>query len=258
MSTKAEALDAHTVRYTFKGDLTRDLPLVIAELPILSKAYYADAPVRSDDARAAARLRALRDRRLQAGHLRHLQAPRRTIGPRTCPSIAGRFNFDELRYEYYRDRTVELESLKAGDVDLREEFTSLDWATAYDIARRQGRPAHPRSRCPTSAPPARRASSSTRGASKFKDIRVRKALDLAFDFEWTNKNLFYGLYTRTQSYFENSDMKATGQAEPGRADAARAVPRQAAARGVRRALRAAGDGRLGPQPRQPARGQASC
>ena len=113
------------------------------------------------------------------------------------PVNRGRFNFDEIRYEYYRDRTVELESLKAGAFDLREEFTVARLGDRLRHPAGEGRPAGARSRCPTSARPARRASSSTRAATKFKDPRVRKALDLAFDFEWTNKNLFYGLYTRT-------------------------------------------------------------
>ena len=80
---------------------------------------------------------------------------------------------------------------------------------------------------------------------KFKDARVREALIDAFDFEWTNKNIMYGAYERTHSVFQNSPMMAKGKPSAGRARAARAVPRQGAGRGVRRALCAAGDRRLG-------------
>ncbi len=126
---------------------------------------------------------------------------------------SGRYNFDELRYEYYRDRTAELESLKAGAYDLREEFTSRDWATAYDIpAVRQGRLI--RLTLPDESPSGAQGFFLNTRRPKLADVRVRKALDLAFDFEWTNKNLFYGLYTRTESFFENSDMKAEGKPGP--------------------------------------------
>ena len=121
----------------------------------------------------------------------------------------GRFNFDELRYEYYRDRTLELEGLKAGNFDYREEFTSIDWATAYNIPSvKEGRLV--RETLPDGRPSGAQGFFINMRRDKFKDPRVRKALDLAFDFEWSNKNLFFELYTRTQSYFENSDMKAVG------------------------------------------------
>ena len=128
---------------------------------------------------------------------------------RNLPVSIGKYNFDELRYEYYRDRTIELEALKAHSFDLREEFTSRDWATAYDI------PAVKEKRLlrkilPDQTPSGAQGFFINTRLEKFADIRVRRALDLAFDFEWTNKNIFYGHYKRTASYFENSDMKATG------------------------------------------------
>ena len=96
---------------------------------------------------------------------------------------------------------------------MREEFTARDWATAYDIpAVKEGRLV--RLTLPDERPSGAQGFFLNTRRPKFADMRVRKALDYAFDFEWTNKNIFYGLYTRTESFFENSDMKATGKPSP--------------------------------------------
>ena len=103
--------------------------------------------------------------------------------------------------------------MKAGTIDLREEFTSRDWATAYNIpAVSEGRLI--KVTLPDANPSGAQGFFLNTRRPKLADLRVRKALDLAFDFEWTNKNMFYGLYTRTESFFENSDMKAEGQPSP--------------------------------------------
>ena len=210
--TKAVALDAHTVRYTFTGTQTRDLPLVAASLPILSKAYYAtrefdqttldpplgSGPYRLDDFKQGAFVSFKR---------------RDDYWAKDLPVNRGRFNFDELRFEYYRDRTAALESFKAGAFDLREEFTARDWATGYDIpAVKEGRLI--RLTLPDESPSGAQGFFLNTRRPKLADIRVRTALDYAFDFEWTNKNIFYDLYTRTESFFENSDMKASGKPSP--------------------------------------------
>jgi microcin C transport system substrate-binding protein len=210
--TKVEALDAHTVRYTFTGSETRDLPLVVAGLPILSKAYYAtrefdqttlDPPLGSGPY-------AIGD--FKPGTF--VSYKRRVdYWAKDLPVNRGRFNFDELRFEYFRDRTAGLESFKAGAFDLREEFTARDWATGYDIpAVKDGRLLL--LTLPDESPSGAQGFFLNTRRPKFSDVRVRKALDYAFDFEWTNKNIFYDLYTRTESFFENSDMKASGKPSP--------------------------------------------
>jgi microcin C transport system substrate-binding protein len=210
--SKVEALDAHTVRFSFIGELTRDLPIVVAGLPVLSKAYYAtrefdqttlDAPLGSGpyligDFRPGAQITYKR---------------RSDYWAKDLPVNVGTNNFDEIRYEYYRDRTAALEGFKAGTYDFREEFTARDWTTGYDVpAVREGR--IQRIVLPDANPSGAQGFFFNTRKAKFSDVRVRRALDYAFDYEFTNKNLFYGLYQRTNSYFENSDMKATGKPTP--------------------------------------------
>ncbi len=206
---KAEALDPKTVRYTFTGDLVRDLPLTVATLPILSKAYYATRPFDQTTL----------DPPLGSGpYLVDSIAQGRTIVYRRNPDYwakdlpvnRGRWNFDKIRFEYFRDRTPGMEAFKAGTYDFREEFTSKVWATEYNF------PAIRSGRVKTETL-ADETPSGTQGffintrRDQLKDPRVREALELAFDFEWSNRNMFYGLYNRTQSFFENSPMKAEGE-----------------------------------------------
>ncbi len=205
---KAEALDAHTVRYQFQGELTRDLPLVVAELPVLSKAYYTAHPFAETSLEPPLGSGPYKIADFKPGT--YVTFKRRPdYWGKDLPVNRGRFNFDELRYEYYRDRTLELEGLKAGIFDLREEFTSLDWATGYDIpAVKEGRLI--RLVLPDDRPSGAQGFFINTRRPQFQDKRVREALDLAFDFEWSNKTLFFQQYKRTQSFFENSDMKASG------------------------------------------------
>jgi len=204
----AKALDARTVRYSFTGENVRDLPGIIAGLPVFSKAWYAShdfsrttlkpplgsGPYKVEDFKQG---QYITYRRRDGYWARDLNVNR------------GRYNFDEIKLLYFRDRTAELEALKAGDIDLREEFTSKSWATGYNT------PAVKEHRLIKAVLPDHTISGAqgfflNMRRPKFADRRVRQALGLAFDFEWSNAHLFYGLYKRTQSVFENSDMKATG------------------------------------------------
>ncbi|MGH6750306.1 MAG: extracellular solute-binding protein [Methyloceanibacter sp.] len=205
---KAEALDPRTVRYAFKGDLVRDLPLTVAGLPIFSKAYYATHPFDQTSL----------DPPLGSGpYIVDSLEQGRTIVYRRNPNYwakdlpvnRGRFNFDKIRFEYFRDRTAAMEAFKAGTYDFREEFTSKVWATEYNFpAIRDGKVK--KEVLPDETPSGTQGFFLNTRREPLNDIRVRKALDLAFDFDWANRNLFYGLYTRTESYFENSPMKAEG------------------------------------------------
>ncbi len=206
---KCEVLSPYEVRYTFKGENTRDLPLIIAGLPIFSKTYYAthdftkttlDPPLGSGPYK-------IRDFK-QAQYVSYIR--RADYWAADLPVNKGRWNFDEIRMEYFKDRTAVVEALKAGLLDLHEEFTSRDWATAYNIQSvAEGRLI--KEVLPDKTPSGAQGFYINMRREKFQDIRVRKALDLAFDFEWTNANLFYGSYQRTTSFFENSPLMAKGK-----------------------------------------------
>jgi len=210
--SSAEAIDAHTVRYTFEGRLVRDLPIAVATLPILSKAYYATRDFEKTTLEPPLGSGPYKVGPFKAGtYVTYIRRP--DYWGRDLPVNRGIYNLDEVRYEYYRDRTLELEGLLAGNIDFREEFTSKDWATGYDRQPvRDGR--IKLLTLPDERPSGAQGFFINTRREKFKDARVREALGLAFDFEWSNKNLFFGLYTRTASYFENSDLKATGLPSP--------------------------------------------
>jgi len=200
------------VRYTFKDTLTRDLPIIVAQLPVLSKAYYSKQPFEETSLKPPLGSGPYKIKDFKPGT--YVTYTRRNdYWAKDLPVNRGRYNFDEIRYDYYRDRNIELEALLSGQFDFREEFSSGAWATRYDI------PAVREGRLITVVLPDQRPSGAqgyfinTR-RDKLKDPRVREALDLVFDFQWSNKKLFYSLYKRTTSYFENSDMKASGKPSP--------------------------------------------
>ena len=203
------AVDAHTVRFDFTGALTRDLPLVAAGLPILSKAYYAtrefdqttlDPPLGSGPYKIG---------EFNQGSFVSYRR-REDYWGKDLPVNRGRFNFDEVRYLYFRDRSAELLALQAGEFDLREEFTAVAWVTGYDVpAVKAGKLL--RIALPDESPSGAQGFFLNTRRPKLADARVRKALDYVFDFQFANKSIFHDLYTRTESFFENSPMKATGK-----------------------------------------------
>ena len=164
---------------------------------------------REDDARAAARQRPLQDRIARRRPLDHLPPGRRITGAANLPVSKGRHNVDTIRYDYYRDGTIALEAFKAGQYDVRRENSSKSWATGYDSpAMRAG--LIKKEEIKNQMPSGMQGFAYNLRRPLFQDPRVRKALAYAFDFEWSNKNLFYGAYKRTRSYFDNSELAATG------------------------------------------------
>ena len=215
-----EVVDRHKVRFAFKPGRHRDLPVQLAALPVLSKAYYATVafdrttftpPLSSGPYRVA---------RAEPG--RSVTYERVTgYWARDLPVNRGRYNFDRIKVDYYRDRDIAFEAIFAGQYDLREEFTSRSWVTQYDKPPVRKR-LMVRETLPDETPSGVQAFFFNLRRDKFKDRRVRRALDLAFDFEWTNKNLFFGLYGRTNSMFENSPLAA--HAPPSEAELALLEP----------------------------------
>jgi len=207
-----EVLDPHSLRYRFKGERTRDLPLTVAGLPIFSKAYYAKADFSKTSLEPPLGSGPYKITSFKQGEY-VAYGLREDYWAKDLPVNKGRFNFGEVRYEYFRDRTAGFEALKVGKLDVREEYTSRDWATAYDFpALNEGRVV--KLELPDDTPSGAQGYFFNLRREKFQDIRVRQALNLAFDYEWTNKNLFFGLYTRTASFFENSPLKAEGTPAP--------------------------------------------
>lgn len=208
--TSAEAVDERTLAVTLTGKQTRDLPLFIAgTLPIFSKAFYTE-----QDFADASLTPPLGSGPYKVGDFR---AGRFVSYARVAdywgqdlPVNRGQWNFDTVRFEYFRDRTAQFEAFKAGGYLFREEFTSKTWATEYDFpAVKDGRVKL--LTLPDDTPSGAQGWFLNTRRPKFQDIRVREAIGLAFDFAWTNRNLFYDLYKRTESYFENSPMKAAGE-----------------------------------------------
>ncbi|MEM7424889.1 MAG: extracellular solute-binding protein [Pseudomonadota bacterium] len=204
-----DVLGPHTARFRF-SEANRDLPLTVATgIPVFSKAYYEKVDFSKSTLEQPLGSGPYRISDYKPGR-QVTYALREDYWGRDLPVNKGRFNFGELRYEYFRDRTAEFEALKANAFDLREEFTSKVWATEYDLsAVKEGWMI--KESLPDEQPSGAQGYFLNMRRAKFKDPRVRQALTLAFDFEWTNRTLFYNLYQRTNSFFENSAMKAAGR-----------------------------------------------
>jgi microcin C transport system substrate-binding protein len=204
----ASVLDDRTVLYTFEGELVRDLPFTVADLPVFSKAYYSANEFDASTLEPPLGTGPYRVSDVKQGRtITHRLNP--DYWGKDLPVNKGHFNFGSIRFEYFRDRTAGFEAFKSGEYEFREEFTSRFWATKYDF------PAVKDGRVVTLTTPDDRPSG-TQGwfintrRLHLSDPLVRQALSHAFDFEWTNRQHFHDLYKRTQSYFENSEMKATG------------------------------------------------
>ena len=208
--TGAEAIDEHTVKFTFNPDgPLRELLMTAGGLPIFSKAYYEDRDFAESSLEPP----------MGSGPFELLSVdPGRSVAykrrddywAKDLPVNVGENNFDVLRVEYFADYTTAFEAFKAGAYTYREEYQSRIWATGYNF------PAIADGHVVVETLPDGRPAG-TQGfffnlrRDKFQDARVREAIGMAFNFEWANESLFYGLYERTDSFWENSDtLQATG------------------------------------------------
>lgn len=210
---RAEATDRLKLRFVFKQAHERDLPLLVAQMvPVLSRAYY--GKVRFDQTTLVPPLGSgpYRIERVEGGRfIVYRRDP--NWWAKDLPTMRGRFNFDRIRYDYFRDRDIAFEAFFGGAYDFREEFTARNWATQYDKPPVRSRLVV-RETLPDNTPSGVQAFFCNLRRPKFRDRRVRAALDYAFDFEWTNRTLFYGLYQRTNSMFENSELAAHAPPSP--------------------------------------------
>lgn len=210
---EAKAIDTHTLAIGFTGEQTRDLPLFIAGgLPIFSRTYYTANKFAETTMKPPLGSGPYRIGAFKAGSTVTYERVA-DYWARDLNVNIGQWNFDRIRFEFYRDRTAGFEGFSAGQYLFREEFTSKVWATQYNFpAVKEGRVK--RLTLPDHTPSGAQGWFINTRRGKFADARVREALTYAFDFEWTNKNLFYGLYKRTASFFENSPMRAEGAPSP--------------------------------------------
>ena len=209
---KAEAPDDATVVVTFAPKRARDVPLFVAGLPIFSKAYYANRPFDESTLDTPLGSGPYKVGKYEVN--RFVEFDRvKDWWAADLPVNRGSFNFDTVRFEFYRDRDVAFEGFTARNYLFREEFTSRIWATRYDFpAAKDGRVKL--ETLPDETPSGGQGWFINTRREQFKDPRVREALINAFDFEWTNKNVMYGAYARTVSPFQNSDMVAEGDPSP--------------------------------------------
>jgi microcin C transport system substrate-binding protein len=209
----AEQVGERRVKFTFSEKGNLELPLIVGELSILPKHYW-EAEDR-DFAKTAP------EPPLTSGPYRvvKFEAGRFVIGERVkdywgndLAVNRGQDNFDRIRYDYFLDETVIRLALKSGDIDFRNENQAKAWAVDYDVPPvRDG--FLKKIEVPHQRPTGMQAFVLNTRRAKFQDPRVRRALTFAFDFEWTNRNIFFDQYTRTESYFSNSELAATGLPE---------------------------------------------
>jgi microcin C transport system substrate-binding protein len=209
---KAEAPDEATVIVNFAEKHARDVPLYVATLPIFSRTYYANRPFDESTLDTPLGSGPYKVGKYEVN--RYIEYERaRDWWAADLPVSRGSFNFDIVRYEFYRDRDVAFEGFTGKNYLFREEFTARIWATRYNFpAIREGRVK--RETLPDELPSGGQGWFFNTRRDKFKDPRVREALGCAFDFEWTNKTVMYGAYARTVSPFQNSNMVASGPPSP--------------------------------------------
>ena len=209
----AEKLGQRRVKFSFSETGNRELPLIVGELTILPKHYWeaegrdfekttlvpplGSGPYRVTDFEAG---RYIITERVEDYWGKDLAVNR------------GQNNFDRIRYDYFRDATVIRQALKSGDIDYFGENQAKAWAVDYDVPPvREGWLR--KVAIPHRNPTGMQAFVFNTRRTVFQDRRVRRALAFAFDFEWTNRNIFFGQYTRSESYFSNSELAATGLPE---------------------------------------------
>ena len=204
---KVEKEGERGVRFTFKSADNRELPEILGQTPVLSKAYWSGRDFEKTTLNPP----------LGSGPYKvDAIDPGRSITYRRVPDYwaanlpvnKGRHNVDVIRYDYYRDGTIDLEAFKAGQYDVRQENSSKRWSADYDSPALSAGLIK-KEQIPNQLPSPMQGLGYNLRREIFQDPRVRQALAYAFDFEWSNKNLFYGLYTRTRSYFDNSELAAT-------------------------------------------------
>lgn len=204
----AEMLDTHRVRFTFSEQGNRELPLIVGQLPILPKHYWENRDFEKTTLEPPLGSGPYRIEEFEAGRY-YVQQRVEDYWGRDLPVNVGLNNFDRIRVDFFRDATAIRLALKSGNVDYRAENQAKAWALDYNV------PAVEKGwlrkeLIPNQLPTGMQGFVMNTRRPVFADVRVREALGYAFDFEWTNENLFFSQYTRTESYFSNSELASRG------------------------------------------------
>jgi microcin C transport system substrate-binding protein len=203
-----KALDSMTVRFDFKDGSNRQLPLQVGELPILSEKFWRGKDFSATTLQPILGSGAYRIAQVDAGRSITYERVKDWWGA-NLPLNRGRYNYDQIRFDYYRDETVQLEAFLAGRYDVRQEATAKLWSTAYRSPH-LATGALVKQELPNQLPTGMQAFVLNTRRPQFQDPRVREAMDWAFDFEWSNKTIAFGAYQRTNSFFNNTELAATG------------------------------------------------
>lgn len=205
------AESSRRVRFDFKHGGNRELPLILGQLPVLPQHWWAERKFISGSLEPPLGSGPYRVEQVQAGRsIRYARVE--DYWGKDLPVNRGFYNFDRLVYDYYRDNTVALQAFKAGHFDYWLETSAKNWATAYQIeAVENGRLI--KEEITNHNPTGMQGFIFNIRRPLLRDIRVREALAILFDFEWTNRQLFNGAYIRTRSYFDNSELASSGLPE---------------------------------------------
>ncbi|SDG44130.1 microcin C transport system substrate-binding protein [Limimonas halophila] len=203
---KARKVGPRTVRFDFAGGTNRELPLILGQLPVLPKHYWAERNFKESTLKPPVGSGPYRVESFEPGRFVVYEKVD-DYWAADLPVTRGRWNFAKVRYDYFRDPTVIRTAVKGGSIDFHLENQAKAWATAYDTPAVQSGQLE-RVEIEHDTPTGMQGFAMNTRRSPFDDPKVRRAMSYAFDFPWTNQNLFFGQYERTDSYFSNSELAA--------------------------------------------------
>ena len=204
----AEKIDSHTVKFNLSNPDNGELPLISGQLPVLPEHYWQDKDFTRTTLEAPVSSGPYKIKDFKAGRYIVYERVSDYWG-KDLPVMKGKYNFDEIKYDYYLDESVLKQALKSGKIDYRAENSAKAWAFEYNIDAVENNWLL-KQKIATQTPIVSTGMGFNLRKEKFKNRVVRQAIGLAFDYEWTNKNVFYNQYLRADSYFPESEFTARG------------------------------------------------
>ena len=209
---KVEAVGPLKVKFTFKNTTNRELPEILGQLPVLPEHYWKDKAFDETTLVPPVGSGLYKVDSFEVGRYVSYRRDPNYWGAK-LPVRIGRDNWDVIRFDYYKEPNVAQIAFLAGAYDFKQEISAKVWATGYDTpAAKDGRIV--KEQIPYNIPSGMQCFVFNTRKAIFQDPRVREALGYAFDFEWDNKNLFFGQYVRTKSFFDNSELASSGLPSP--------------------------------------------